>query len=129
MDLLLKDKVVVVTGGANGIGAAIVKTVGREGALPVIVDHDVDAGKALEGDLLSTGIRCWSVCTDLSEPANCSEAIEQVVRRLGRLDALVNNTGVNDRMGLESGSPEQYVKSLQKNLLHYYSMHTTPCPT
>lgn len=122
MDLLLRDKVVVVTGGAKGIGAAIVKTVGQEGAVPVIVDRDADAGKTLKENLLACGTRCLLVCTELSEPANCSQAIEQVTREFGRLDALVNNAGVNDGVGLESGNPEQYVKSLQKNLLHYYNL-------
>ena len=44
MDLQLKDKIVLVTGGAKGIGAAIVRTAAAEGAIPVIVDRDVEAG-------------------------------------------------------------------------------------
>jgi len=122
MDLFLRDKVVIVTGGAKGIGAAIVKTIGQEGAIPVVVDRDAGAGKTLKENLLASGIRCLLVCTELSEPPNCSETIEQVIRGFGRIDALVNNAGVNDGVGLESGSPERYVKSLQKNLLHYYNL-------
>jgi len=53
---------------------------------------------------------------------NCSQAVDETVRLTGRLDALVNNAGVNDRIGLEHGSPEKYGESLQRNLLHCYNM-------
>ena len=122
MDLLLKDKVAVVTGGAKGIGAAIVKTLAGEGAFPVIVDRDEEAAGRLKEDLRAAGIRSLVICAELSEPQNCSHAIEQTIREFSRLDALVNNAGINDRVGLEDGSPEQYLESLKKNLLHYYNM-------
>lgn len=122
MDLLLKDKVAVVTGGAKGIGAAIVKTLAGEGAFPVIVDRDEEAAGRLKEDLRAAGIRSLVICADLSEPKNCSHAIEQTIREFSRLDALVNNAGINDRVGLEDGSPEQYLESLKKNLFHYYNM-------
>jgi NAD(P)-dependent dehydrogenase (short-subunit alcohol dehydrogenase family) len=48
--------------------------------------------------------------------------VQKTFQKQGRLDALVNNAGVNDRVGLEHGSPEQYVESLGRNLLHYYNM-------
>lgn len=122
MDLLLKDKVVVITGGGKGIGAAIAETIGQEGAIPVIVDRDAEAVRKLEQRLRSSGIRTLSISAELSEPANCLKAIEQTIPELGRLDALVNNAGVNDRVGLENGNPEEYIKSLQRNLLHYFNM-------
>src|SRR5207253_4543788 len=57
-----------------------------------------------------------------SDLADCQNAIDSTVERFGRLDALVNNAGVNDKIGLEHGTPEQYVDSLKRNLLHYYNM-------
>lgn len=122
MDLLLKNKVVVVTGGAKGIGAAIVRTVAGERALPVIVDRDIEAGRSLDEDLQLRGVQSLLICSELAGTENCSHVIEETVRKCGRLDVLVNNAGVNDRVGLESGSPEKYVESLQRNLLHYYNM-------
>ncbi len=122
MDLFLKDKVVFVTGGAKGIGAAIVRTVGEEGAYPVIVDRDADAAGSLQENLRATGIRNLLICADLCDAANCSNAIEQTIHEFGRLDALVNNAGVNDRVGLENGSPNRYLESLERNLIHYFNM-------
>ena len=118
MDLELKNKVVLVTGGAKGIGAAIVKTVADEGAIPVIVDRDVETGNRLHRQIPASDL----IIAELSAAEGCYSAIQKVVEKHGRLDALVNNAGVNDKVGLEHGSPEQYVESLGRNLLHYYNM-------
>src|SRR5438045_9545418 len=103
MDLLLKDKVILVTGGAKGIGAAIAKTCAAEGARLVIVDRDRWHGEKLQSEL-SPGGACSFVFADLERENDCSKAVEQAVAIFGRLDALVNNAGVNDKVGLEKGS-------------------------
>lgn len=120
MDLQLKDKVVLITGGAKGIGAAITRLLSGEGAVPVIVDRDADAGQKLVADL--SGKPCLFIPADLTSVEDCARSVEKTVKEFGRLDALVNNAGVNDRVGLEHGSPQEYVASLQRNLLHYYNM-------
>jgi L-fucose dehydrogenase len=122
MDLQLKDKVVMVTGGAKGIGAAIVRTCAAEGAIPVVVDRDNMATAQLQSELRGNGSACGIVIIELEAAENCSLAIEQTVNTFGRLDALVNNAGRNDKVGLEHGSPEEYVASLNRNLLHYYNL-------
>lgn len=122
MDLDLQGKVVLITGGAKGIGAAIARGCGTEGAIAVIVDRDETACQELQAELVKTGGKCHAVAFELSSPENCRKAVEQTVEQFGRLDALVNNAGVNDGVGLERGSPEKYLGSLQRNLLHYYNM-------
>src|SRR5580698_1202041 len=122
MDLQLKDKVVIVTGGAKGIGAAIVHSLAAEGAIPVIADRDAEAGKRLQADLHNSGANCALINVDLENPDGCSQSIAQTLKTFGRLDALVNNAGRNDKVGLESGTVAEYVASLNRNLVHYYSM-------
>ena len=122
MDLEIKNKVVVITGGAKGIGAAIARSLTREGAVPVIVDRDADACDALQAEFRDAGVRSHAIALELLSPDNCRAAVEETVKALGRLDALVNNAGANDGVGLERGSPEKYLGSLQRNLLHYYNM-------
>lgn len=122
MDLQLSDKVVLVTGGAKGIGAAIVRGSAGEGAIPVIVDLDQGAGERLQAELKAGDKRCGFVAVDLTVAANCSAAIDQALREFGRIDALVNNAGVNDGVGLEHGTREKFVGSLERNLFHYYDM-------
>lgn len=122
MDLQLHDKVVLITGGAKGIGAATARETAQEGAIPVIVDRDGEAARELHNDLLTRNMRAFVISTELSSAGACRDAVDVAVKEFGRLDALVNNAGINDRVGLEHGSPEQYVASLEKNLLHYYYM-------
>src|SRR6266571_1936305 len=118
MDFQLQDKVVLVTGGAKGIGAAIVRAASAEGAIPVIVDRDAHAGKQLQAELSLSE----PIIAELSAAEGCYSAVHKAVEKLSGIDALVNNAGVNDKVGLEHGSPEQYVQSLGRNLLHYYNM-------
>ena len=118
MNLELKENVIVVTGGAKGIGEAIVRVASGEGAMPVIVDRDVQAGNSLHSQLPGSEL----IIAELSSSESCYAVVEHVTRKFGRLDALVNNAGVNDKIGLEHGSPKQYVESLERNLLHYYNM-------
>lgn len=122
MELELRDKVVLITGGAKGIGAAITRAVSREGGIPVIVDRDSDAGENLVRELRCQNARCSFVKADLASAEACANAVGHAVEEWTLLDALVNNAGVNDRVGLEQGSPEDYVGSLQRNLFHYYHM-------
>jgi len=122
MDLELDNKVVLVTGGAKGIGAAIARAVAQEGALPVVVDRDAPAAKDLIAQLARKGLNAHFIEADLSSSANCRAAVDRALAMAKRLDALVNNAGVNDRVGLEGGSPAEFVGSLERNLLHYYNV-------
>jgi L-fucose dehydrogenase len=122
MDLELKDKVVIVTGGAKGIGAAIVRACAAEDAIPVIVGRDAQAGKQLQSELQNSGARCGLITVDLATAESCSQSVDQTLQAFGRIDALVSNAGRNDKVGLESGSVDEYVASLNCNLVHYYGM-------
>jgi L-fucose dehydrogenase len=122
VDLRLNDHVVLITGGAKGIGAAITRASVREGAIPVVVDKDQPACEKLFADLKLAPARGHYVIADLQEPENCAKAVEETAQTFGHIDALVNNAGVNDGVGLEHGSPEKFIRSLQLNLLHYYNM-------
>jgi L-fucose dehydrogenase len=118
VDLQLENKVVLVTGGAKGIGAAIVRAAAAEAAIPVIVDRDAEASKTLHAELRTGHV----IVADLTSPTDGQSGLKSTVEKLGRLDALVNNAGVNDKVSLEHGTPEQYADSLGRNLLHYYNM-------
>lgn len=118
MDLQLKDKVVIVTGGARGIGEAIVKVLASEGAIPAIVGRNEADNKAL---LVEIG-GGMQVVAELSEPEECEKAVKAVLQQLGKIDGLVNNAGINDGVGLENGNYKKFMESLHRNLVHYYLM-------
>lgn len=117
MNLNLKDKVFLISGGAKGIGGAIVTALLEEGAIPVIIDPDEKAGaKLLKGN------RGIQVPTLLSSEEDSKKAIELVIQTFGSIAGLVNNAGVNDGVGLEKGNPGAFAASVNKNLNHYYEL-------
>jgi len=118
VNLQLKGKVVLVTGGAKGIGAAIVRALADEGTIPIIADRDVEAGNRIHAEIPGSQL----IVADLCVAEGCYATVQKTIEKYGRLDALVNNAGINDKVGLEHGSPEQYIDSLRRNLLHYYNM-------
>jgi L-fucose dehydrogenase len=120
MNLGLEQKVILVTGGAAGIGGAITRAAAAEGAAVAIVDWSESANE-LQASLTAGGAIAEAIVTDVTKPENCRMAVDRAILRFGRLDGLVNNVGVNDGIGLEAGSPSGFVSSLERNLLHYYN--------
>ena len=59
---------------------------------------------------------------ELTSASECEKAVQSVVDQYGKIDGLVNNAGVNDGVGLETGSYEEFMNSISKNLAHYYYM-------
>lgn len=120
MDLKLKDCVVIVTGGAAGIGAAISLQLAEEGAVPVVLDRDAWTPE-LEAKLRPLQPRARHIRLDLCDESACRAAVGSVIEEFGRLDGLVNNAGINDGVALEAGRAA-FILSLERNLLHYFVM-------
>jgi len=122
MNLQLHNKVIIVTGGAKGIGEGIVKILAAEGAIPVIVGrNEADNLKTLQA-VEATGGKAYQMAAELTQPQASEKAVKAVLDKFGKIDGLVNNAGVNDGVGLEKGSYEAFMASLHKNVVHYYLM-------
>jgi len=122
MDLQLKDKVILVTGGAKGIGEAISRSLAAEGARVVIAGRKAADNDRIVKALEATGVSAYGIVAELTDLAQCKRVIDDTLEKFGRLDGLVNNAGVNDGVGLEHGDPERFTESLRKNLIHYYAL-------
>mgnify|MGYP000270935325 CR=1 FL=1 len=120
MNLHLQDKVIIVTGGGSGIGAAISLGLAEEGAIPVIFANQ-PLPPPLAAQLDQRQPQSLFVQVELRDEAQCAAAVSSVLERFGRIDGLVNNAGVNDNVGLDAGR-EAFIESLEKNLIHYYLM-------
>jgi L-fucose dehydrogenase len=122
MNLSLDKKIILVTGGAKGIGEGIVRVLAAESAFPVIVGRNEEDNLQLVAQLASEGLAAGQVVAELTSPEACETAVQEAVRQWGRIDGLVNNAGVNDGVGLEKGNYPAFMESLHRNLVHYYLM-------
>lgn len=128
MDLNLKDKVIVVTGGSKGIGYGICKVLAEEGAIPVIIGRNKETIYVAVKELAAFGTKVGFAFAELTDPDACKNAVKKIRQEFGRIDGLVNNAGVNDGVGLESGNYKDFLQSINRNLTHYYLMahHVMP---
>jgi glucose 1-dehydrogenase len=115
--MLLAGKTLVVTGGNSGIGAAIVRAAAVEGA-NVVVDYVAhpEETEAIIGDIVSAGGRAVGVRADVSKPADLHKLVEAAVDTYGRLDALVNNAGIETRSSILDTSEVDYERVMAVNL-------------
>lgn len=122
MNLGLKEKVIIVTGGAKGIGEGISESLALESAIVAIVGrNEADNLRCIE-KIQATGGQAFSFVAELSKPDECQQVVDQVFTMFGKIDGLVNNAGINDGVGLASGNYEKFMASLHANLIHYYLM-------
>ena len=128
MNLHLQEKIIIVSGGAKGIGEGIATLLAQEGAIPVIIGRDENDNNKFVASLQANGYKAGQVVAELSDPLQCENAIKQIVANYGRIDGLVNNAGVNDTINLENGNYEGFMSSLHKNVVHYYLLahHALP---
>lgn len=122
MDLQLKNKIIIVTGGSKGIGNGICKVLAKEGAIPVVVGRNKENVLDAVEKIKNLGFKASYAFAELTKVDQCKTALEKVIAEFGRIDGLVNNAGVNDSIGLEDGSPEAFMESIRRNLTHYYLM-------
>lgn len=89
-------KVVLVTGGASGIGEACVRTFALGGADVVIADQNKDLAEEVAGLAQRIGVRALPLCVDVSDPEACAQMVAGAVAEFGRLDIAVNNAGIGE---------------------------------
>ena len=128
MDLALKDKIIIITGGAKGIGEGISRTLAAEDAMPIIIGRNEEDNIKLTTSIKDAGGNADYVTAELTLPDECKKAVDVIISNYKKIDGLVNNAGVNDGVGLETGNYESFIHSLHKNLVHYYLMaqHALP---
>lgn len=120
MNLGLKEKVIVVSGGAKGIGEGISESLALESAIIAIIGRNESDNKKCIEKIQATGGLAFSFVAELSDPHQCKRVIEEIYQKFGRVDGLVNNAGVNDGVGLANGTYDLFLQSLHANLIHYY---------
>ena len=120
MDLRIRDKVYIVTGGGSGIVGGISLALAREGAVPVIFGRS-PLDDTFRAELRALQPRAYFIRVELTDERACADAVAEVMAMFDRIDGLVNCAGGNDNVGLESGV-DAFRQSLERNLVHYYTM-------
>lgn len=119
MNLELENKIVLVTGGAKGIGEAITRGFAAEGALPCILGRNPAEAATLIAGLKAQGRRADSFNCEMTDETSVRSAVAAVLAKYGRIDCVVNNAGVNDGVGLRSPVAD-FRTSLEKNIVQCF---------
>lgn len=112
----LKDKVVIITGGANGIGKEAVLTFGYEGAKVVIADFNEEAGEATLKELTMTGGEGIFTKVDVANQISVQKMVKDAVTAYGKIDVLINNAGIIQDALLNKMSNQSWQKVIDINL-------------
>jgi 3-oxoacyl-[acyl-carrier protein] reductase len=112
----LKDKVAVVTGAAKGIGKCIAAEMARNGAIPVVLDFDEEAGRSFDEELKQKGFDSLFVKTNVADYASLEKAKDAVIEKFGTVDILVINAGISHKLRIEDLSIEEWDRVLNINL-------------
>ena len=111
MDLQLKDKIIIVSGGAKGIGAAISKALANELAHPIIIGRKEKDNNALVNEIRATGKKADCFTAELTNPEECKNVVNAIIEKFSTIHGLVNNAGVNDNVGLQNGNYQNFMDS------------------
>jgi NAD(P)-dependent dehydrogenase (short-subunit alcohol dehydrogenase family) len=113
---LLAGKVVLVSGGTQGLGAGIARAAAREGATLVVTGRNAEKGEQVVAELAAAGAEAGYVRADVTEVAQGVAAVQQTVSRHGRIDALVNSAGLTTRGTLLDTTEELFDRHIAVNL-------------
>ena len=90
----LAERVVVVTGGAQGLGRSYVEHFAAQGSVPVVVDYDGDKATTVQKELQSRGYRALAIRADVADPLSVEHMAATALKELGRIDVLINNAAL-----------------------------------
>ena len=126
MDLQLKGKVVLVSGGGAGIGSGIVVSLVKEGAVPIILTRSDKPEFKKELDAMGADYEFHLI--DLNNTDQIKPIVDDVAKRRDGIYGVVNNAGCNDNKAIEETSWQDFEKSLHGNLTHYYELVRAALP-
>jgi NAD(P)-dependent dehydrogenase (short-subunit alcohol dehydrogenase family) len=113
---LLAERVVLVVGGTDGLGAGIARAAAREGAHVAVAGRRLEKAQEVADELTASGSRALAVQCDVSDPHSARDAVARTVEHFGRVDCLVNSAGLTTRGTLLDTTPELFDEHVATNL-------------
>ena len=128
---MLKDKVVIVTGGASGIGRATALLFSREGATVAIVDIDEPKGLAVVQSIVDSGGKAVFLRCDVTKTVECRSAVNRVLKEYGKISVLFNNVGIIRRASVVDTTEEEWDRVMDTNVksVFIFSKYVIPVMT
>ena len=120
MEKLLEGKVILITGGAQGLGLAMARGCARSGAKVIMADINGEKLAESAGALQAEGLRCEGVKLDVTDEQQIREVIAAAVKKHGRLDGLVNNAGITSKVKFLESTAEDFDRVINLNLRSVY---------
>jgi 3-oxoacyl-[acyl-carrier protein] reductase len=111
----VKDKVVIVTGGASGLGKETCFVFASEGAQVVIADYNVEEAKKVENEIIAQGGQAFAIFADVSKQDSVETMVSTIVEKFGKIDVLINNAGITADSTLLKMSEEQWDRVIDIN--------------
>lgn len=127
MDLHLEGKVIFVTGGFKGIGKGISLQLAREGAIPIVLNRKDGVEDAFKEEISQITETFEIFFIDLNNTDEIKPIVDEVYKKYGHIDGVVNNAGRNDNLDIESTTWQDFEKSIHGNLSHYYELVHQTC--
>jgi NAD(P)-dependent dehydrogenase (short-subunit alcohol dehydrogenase family) len=124
----LDGRIVLVTGGGRGLGAAICRTVAAAGATAIVADVRVDLARGIAGELEAAGFRAEALEIDITNETRAAAAVQRILQDYGRLDVLINNAGVDLTVPLEELSIADWDRIIAVNLRGPFVMSKLALP-
>lgn len=113
----VNGKVIVVTGGGQGLGAAICRCLAADGATVIPVDVKAENLKKITEEITTAGGVAEGFTMNVADASNVSDVIEQIIDRFGRIDAVINNAGIDYTLPIDEITNEQFNKVIDVNLV------------
>ena len=113
----VKNKMILVTGGAGGLGSAMARLLSENGAKVLIMDLEAvrEKGEALSAEIKAAGGEAWFLCADVTSEEDWRRAIDFALEKAGRVDVLINNAGINIRKPVEEMSIDEWMTMMKVN--------------
>jgi NAD(P)-dependent dehydrogenase (short-subunit alcohol dehydrogenase family) len=128
MDTLMTDKTILITGGARGLGEAISKCLARAGAHVMVADQRQELAEELAARLRDEGKKATAMKLDVSSPQSVDEVVLKTVALTGRLDAVINNAGIDKTVSIEELGIDDWQKIIGVNLTGPFLMSRRALP-
>lgn len=115
-DNSLRGKTVLITGGGSGLGAALGNLLARSRADIIIADLDLERATAIKQTLADNDIRTHAIGLDVGDPEAAEHAVNNIIKKFGTLDVLVNNAGTDITLPMAELQPSDWMRVINTNL-------------